>query len=155
MYQPPVPVYLAWVPTSGSNIPHNAVVGGRDNTSREDLYIGRTQHDNNFSPGKVARSHKCLYVPYGGKEMPFSNYDILVSDTQSSLKWIPESGGRIPEHSVQGGFTQNGEPLYIARAKAPDGGMCVGKLHRSHKCCYVPWGGKEHAQQSYEVLTFP
>ena len=40
MYQPAT-VYLAWAPASGGNIPRNAVVGGRDNTSREDLYIGR------------------------------------------------------------------------------------------------------------------
>ena len=40
MYQQPVSIYLAWTPSSGGNIPHNAVVGGRDNTSREDIYIG-------------------------------------------------------------------------------------------------------------------
>ena len=40
MYQQPVSVYLAWTPSSGGIIPHNAVVGGRDNTSREDIYIG-------------------------------------------------------------------------------------------------------------------
>ena len=41
MYQPAT-VYLAWAPASGGNIPRNAVVGGRDNTTREDLYIGMT-----------------------------------------------------------------------------------------------------------------
>ena len=60
------------------------------------LFSGRFQHNNDYIPGKALRSHKCTYVPYGGKEIPSSNYEILVSDDQSILKWIPESGGKNP-----------------------------------------------------------
>lgn len=154
MYQP-AKVYLAWAPASGGNIPRNAVVGGRDNTAREDLFIGRVILGNEAVPGKVVRSHNVLYIAYNGKEIPHSNYEVLVSDVPDRLKWLPDANGRNPEHSVQGGHAQDGEPMYIARAQAPDGGVCVGKLHRSHGCCYIPWGGQEHAVKSYEVLTFP
>ena len=60
------------------------------------FFSGRFQHNNDYIPGKALRSHKCTYVPYGGKEIPSSNYEILVSDDQSILKWIPESGGKNP-----------------------------------------------------------
>ena len=50
---------------------------------------------NDIIPGKVVKSHKVLYIAYDGKEQPHSNCDILVSDIQDSLKWVPESNGKF------------------------------------------------------------
>ena len=41
MYQASSPVYVEWVPTSGNNIPKDAVVGGYGIFPREDLFIGK------------------------------------------------------------------------------------------------------------------
>ena len=51
-------------------------------------------HVGDLIPGKVLRSHKTLYVAYGGEEKPYSDYEILVSDIQNDLKWIRESDGK-------------------------------------------------------------
>ena len=57
---------------------------------------GRAQYGGGFVPGKVVRSHNCLYIPYGGQEISISNYDILVSDKPNVLSWRkPESGGKF------------------------------------------------------------
>ena len=31
----------------------------------------------------------------------------------------------------------------------------MGKVHRSHGCCYIPFGGKEHKHEHYEILINP
>ena len=31
----------------------------------------------------------------------------------------------------------------------------MGKVHPSHRCCYVPYAGKEHKHEDYEVLVNP
>ena len=59
--------------------------------------------------------------------------------------------GAYPENAVKGGF-EDDVILYVARAKDPDGGACIGKLHPRHKVCYFPWKGKEHHSYEYEVL---
>ena len=59
--------------------------------------------------------------------------------------------GNYPHNAIKGGF-ENNTIMYIARAKAPDGSLCIGKLHPEHRVCYIPWGGKEHARHEYEVL---
>ena len=41
------------------------------------------------------RSHKVLYIPYGGKEIPHSNYEVLVSDIPDKLKWLPDANGKL------------------------------------------------------------
>lgn len=43
-----------WVPTSGANIPPDAVPAGRT-SSGETLYVGRAHHDGALVVGKVTR----------------------------------------------------------------------------------------------------
>ncbi len=31
----------------------------------------------------------------------------------------------------------------------------MGKVHPSHRCCYVAYGGSEHKKDAYEVLVNP
>ncbi|KAF2904886.1 hypothetical protein ILUMI_01288 [Ignelater luminosus] len=81
----PVPQYevlcdcnARWVPCSGGNIPPNAITGGTSETG-EPLYIGRVQHQGSITCGKVQRSHGTCYIPFGGQEMSFPQYEILIS----------------------------------------------------------------------------
>ena len=38
----------------------------------------KQQKNNCQLPGKVHRTHKCLYIPYMGKEYLFRDYEVLV-----------------------------------------------------------------------------
>lgn len=67
-----------WVPTSGENIPPNAVPGGQTEEG-ETLFVGRVNHEGTVTIGKVQPSHKCLYIPFAGQEVPFPDFEILVS----------------------------------------------------------------------------
>ncbi|OQR74200.1 hypothetical protein BIW11_09228 [Tropilaelaps mercedesae] len=140
-----------WVPTSGSNIPANALYGGND-SSGETLYIGRTRHNEDIVPGKVVPSHQCCYVPWGGEENRHSDYEVLIAQSESEFTWEPASGGRLPTGAMQGGITEEGEPLYIGRAKHEDS-LTVGKIQPSQHCCYIAYGGREIRCSDYEVLA--
>lgn len=67
-----------WVSTSGDNIPPNAIPAGQTE-DEEVLYIGRVNHEGTVTVGKVQPSHKVVYIPFAGQEVPFSEYEILVS----------------------------------------------------------------------------
>ncbi|ODM93865.1 Natterin-3 [Orchesella cincta] len=71
------PGTLSWVDGEGSNIPQHAIQGGRD-PNGEPYYIGRVFHQGTITVGKVQRSHGTCYVPHGGKEHGYRNYEILV-----------------------------------------------------------------------------
>jgi len=68
---------LQWVPAVEGQIPPNAVVGGTSEDG-ETLYIGRAQHDGSTTVGKVQPSHGACYIPYGGQELSYPEYEILV-----------------------------------------------------------------------------
>lgn len=72
------PDRVRWINSLKGQVPPGAVVGGHAATG-EPLYIGRTKHDGSLTPGKVHPSHKVLYISYGGKEIGYENYEILVS----------------------------------------------------------------------------
>ncbi|XP_077523001.1 natterin-4-like [Amblyomma americanum] len=71
---------LAWLPSSGGDVPSGAIQGGVT-SSGEPLYIGRARHEGNLTVGKFHPSHKTVYVPFGGVEYGYSQYEILVCET--------------------------------------------------------------------------
>ncbi|KAH8299578.1 hypothetical protein KR044_003121, partial [Drosophila immigrans] len=68
-----------WVPVEGANIPPQAVPAG-ETSEGEPLFIGRATHDGTVTVGKVQPSHGCCYIPYGGEELAFKEYEIYVSN---------------------------------------------------------------------------
>lgn len=66
-----------WVPTSGNNIPSNAIPAGQTEDG-ESLYVGRVHHEGTLTIGKVQPSHSVCYIPYGGAEVGFADYEIMV-----------------------------------------------------------------------------
>lgn len=71
---------LSWIRVHGSTpIPQNAVCGGHTRTG-ERLYIGRVNHQGSQTPGKVHPSHKSLYIPFAGSEVPHSSYELLIEN---------------------------------------------------------------------------
>lgn len=80
----PVPEYEVlcdfpgnWIACSGANVPPNAVPAGQSEDG-EPLYIGRVVHDGSLTVGKVQPSHGVLYIAYGGTELGFQDYEVLV-----------------------------------------------------------------------------
>lgn len=67
-----------WVKTRLNEIPENAFVGGYSEVRREPLYIGRAMLDGNMITGKVHVLYSTCYLPYKGKEVEVSHYEILV-----------------------------------------------------------------------------
>jgi len=71
------PACLSWIDGAGGNIPPNAVIGGQESNG-ETLYIGRVIHQGTVTVGKVHPDHGTCYVSYGGEELGFPEYEILV-----------------------------------------------------------------------------
>ncbi|KAK8787065.1 hypothetical protein V5799_023158, partial [Amblyomma americanum] len=69
----------------------------------------------------------------------------------SSTRWVRCYQDNIPDNAVVGG-TDKGEDLFVGRARH-NGGLLPGKVHRSHRCCYVAYYGREHKYEDYEVLV--
>ncbi|KAH8018429.1 hypothetical protein HPB51_006051 [Rhipicephalus microplus] len=138
-----------WVMCHGSHIPDGAVPGGEDDG--ETIYVGRALHDGDVLPGKVVPSHSCCYVSHARAEHSYSSYQVLISD-DPDMAWVPASEGSVPTGAIQGGMTSSGEPLYIGRT-FHEGTLTIGKVHPSHNCLYIPYGGDEHHYTDYEVLV--
>ncbi|XP_055372435.1 C3 and PZP-like alpha-2-macroglobulin domain-containing protein 8 [Condylostylus longicornis] len=68
-----------WVPVEGGNIPPNAMPAGETETG-EPLFIGRANHNGTVTVGKVQPSHGCCYIPYGGQELAYTDFEIFVSN---------------------------------------------------------------------------
>ncbi|XP_033176390.1 uncharacterized protein LOC100741859 isoform X1 [Bombus impatiens] len=66
-----------WVPTTGNNIPHNAIPSG-ESEDGEPLYAGRVLHEGAMTIGKVQPSHSVCYIAFGGAEIAFPEYEIMV-----------------------------------------------------------------------------
>ena len=67
-----------WVANSGGTVPPRAVPGGQSEDG-EPLYVGRVLHEGCLTVGKVQPSHGVCYIPFGGQELGFGDYEILVN----------------------------------------------------------------------------
>ena len=140
-----------WVSTNvRSDLPPFAVHAGHD-VNGDAIYVGRAYHNGEMLPAKVVANRQQAYVVWGGQEIEKHDIEIL---TGHHYSWIPSCGGDVPPHAVRAGQTSDGEPLYIGRGPY-NGSLTPGKIHPSHGCLYIPFGGTEHALQSYEVLVQP
>uniref|UniRef100_A0A1A9X2I1 Uncharacterized protein n=1 Tax=Glossina brevipalpis TaxID=37001 RepID=A0A1A9X2I1_9MUSC len=134
--------------TSGSPLPAGAVCGGHD-CDGSPIYVGRSSHEGDNLPAKVVPCKGCAYVCWGGAEHIKNHYEILVGH---GYTWRSYCGGQVPPSAVKSGMTRTGEPLYIGRGHH-SGSLCVGKVHPSHGCLYIPFGGQEVRLDTYEVLV--
>ena len=77
----------------------------------------------------------------------------MVAYFNACYEWIPSSNGRRHDGAIEGGFTSNGEKLYIGRIRH-DGVMTYGKIHPSNGGLFIAYGSKEHPyQHGYEILV--
>ncbi|XP_055387528.1 uncharacterized protein LOC129616083 [Condylostylus longicornis] len=140
-----------WVSSSKfEGVPPEAVLAGHDSDG-DAIYAGRAHHENDLLPAKIVPNKHKAYVAYGGEEHEKSYYEILCGDL---YQWVPAHGGHVPANAMATGVTADGETLYIGRGEYA-GSVTPGKVHPSHGCLYIPYGGREHRLDSYEVLTLP
>ncbi|KAL1472449.1 hypothetical protein MTO96_039317 [Rhipicephalus appendiculatus] len=72
----------------------------------------------------------------------------------TELRWhgYPSPRAQYRVEPIQGGKTDNGEPLYIGRARHK-GMLTIGKVQPSQGRLYVPYDHQEHTYTEYEVLV--
>lgn len=68
---------FAWEFCSNGSVPADAVVAGQT-ADGEPLYVGRVLHSGSQTVGKVHPGHGCLYIPFDGEELSFTDYEVLV-----------------------------------------------------------------------------
>ncbi|RWS02449.1 uncharacterized protein B4U79_06516 [Dinothrombium tinctorium] len=139
-----------WITTGGGWVPSDSAIQGGYDINGEVIYVGRALHEGDVVPGKVVASHGCCYISYGGREHRKEEYQALISPG-CELVWLPASDGELPSGALQAGVTEDGEVLYIGRHEH-EGSSTIGKVHPSHGCLYIPFGGEEIRYNDYEVL---
>ena len=137
-----------WISSSGSNIIPGTVLAGHDADGSE-IFVGRAYHEGDLMPCKVVPNKGCAYVAYGGLEHTKYDFELLAG---YGYGWVPDSNGCVPPGAVICGHTSGGEPLYIGRGHWC-GSLTPGKIHPSHGCLYIPFGGQEVRIHDYEVLV--
>ncbi|KAI5631233.1 hypothetical protein NE865_16052 [Phthorimaea operculella] len=143
-----------WVPTTATtasvNLTGKAVVGGHEGWDGSQLWVIRAWHNGDLIPGKFSVRHNAASIMYDGKEIHVQNIEVLIARPES-LKWVPASNGAVPPGAIAGGRTASGEALYVGRARYQLS-VTPGKVHPSHNCCYIAFGGNEVAHKMYDVL---
>uniref|UniRef100_A0A1I8PFC2 Uncharacterized protein n=1 Tax=Stomoxys calcitrans TaxID=35570 RepID=A0A1I8PFC2_STOCA len=138
-----------WVSCSANSaLPPYTISGGYDSDGTP-IFVGRAEHEGELLAAKVVPSKGCAYVAWGGSEHVKYQYELLTGTTYG---WMPSEHGGVPPTSVLTGYDSQGQPLYIGRAYH-NGSLSVGKVHSSHGCLYIPYGGQEIRLSQYEVLV--
>jgi len=142
---------LSWVPCQNGAFPSNAV------RIDQHAVVVRAMHDGRWIPGKGVHGHGVAYVPYGGNEIGKKDYEVLTlsacREGHECYHWVETTQGQLPFGALIAGVDGDGESLYVAKGVI-NGEVCGGKLKVSHRCGYLPWGGKEHQVQNCSVLCF-
>ncbi|CAH8430318.1 unnamed protein product [Heterobilharzia americana] len=141
---------LSWVPEKDGAFPKNAIKGD------ESVYVARGNLNGDLIPGKFIPQYGKVYCPHDGKELEFTNYELLVDSgipgCRTGYEWIVMNGGDVPERALVAGIDRNGTPLYVVKGRIQDE-TCVGKLLQGERSASFAWGGDEHKNDEYEVLV--
>ncbi|XP_055547455.1 uncharacterized protein LOC129731466 [Wyeomyia smithii] len=127
---------MKWVPASNGEIPPDAVVAGRD--GKQKLFVGRAEVMESVALGSVIPEEKACFVPWGGKNYERKHYEVLCSNG----RFVPVESYNILVSGTPAGISEQGEPLYIGRAKYK-GSLISGKIQRSYDTFYLPYKKKE------------
>ncbi|MEH2206768.1 MAG: DM9 repeat-containing protein [Nostoc sp.] len=84
-YYPSSRIYLykanswTWGNFPGYTVGNNPV-GGTENNGKNKLYFCRAKVDGEYTPGKYYPPNKTCYIPWGGREYQFKNFQILFAN---------------------------------------------------------------------------
>lgn len=104
---------FTWVGSSNGHVPSGAVLAG-NTASGEELFVGRAHHQGALTPGKIHRSHGCMYLPFNGREESSVHYEVLIS--QQRAQWTHTSAhAPLPPGAIFVGNDADGSPMYVGR----------------------------------------
>ena len=136
-----------WVSVSKNNIPKECEPAGYESDGSP-LYIARARYENGIHIGKARKEFEGALIPFGGREIKVSFYDVYMG----SQKWVSAKNGEIPIGALVAGKEADGNPLYVAKADF-GGGTHIGKVSPRFGAALIPYDGKENSVQQYEVLV--
>nr|CAH8823925.1 unnamed protein product [Trichobilharzia regenti] len=145
-----VQIPLSWVHEHGGAFPKNSL------KADEGIYVARCRINDDLLVGKFVSTYGKAYCPHEGKELEFTDYELLcdsgIPGCREGYEWIMMNGGDVPENAVVGGIDRYGAPLYVVRGRI-QGETCVGKLLQGEGNASFAWGGDEHKIAEYDVLV--
>nr|XP_045592664.1 uncharacterized protein LOC123754362 [Procambarus clarkii] len=113
--------------------------------------VALARHNGGLFPGVLMPNINECYITWGGKSISKTDYFLLSNPGNADIIWQSAQNGSVPNGALEGGYSETGEKLYIGRFNV--GGMVIsGKVHPSHRVCYVPYWGSENNNRRYEVL---
>lgn len=130
------------------SLPYGVIEAGHDEDGSP-IYLGRTWHEGDQLPVKVCPNQGKGYVAFGGQEIEKYDFEVLVGN---GYGWVPSANGEVPPNAAECGRTSTGETLYFGRGHHSNS-LVPGKVHQSHGCLYIPFGGQEIKLFNYEVLV--
>ena len=140
-----------WIGSANGHAPAGAVLAGNDK-SGEAHYIGRAHHSGSLTPGKIHKSHECLYIGYGGHEVAIRQYEVLVAQQRCEVQWIHcEAYMPIPHGAILAGNDVDGSPIFVGRAHHESDHL-VAKVIPDKQIAYVSYDGREIPKHNFEVL---
>lgn len=139
----------SWAPSNvQSALPQDALYAGSDSDGTQ-IFVGRSFFQGDQLPCKIIPNKNAAYVSFDGGEHFVETYEVLCGQ---GFEWVPSADGIIPEGAFEAGYCRSGEQLFVGRTHF-QGSLTPGKIHRSHGCLYIPFGGREiKIESNYEVL---
>lgn len=152
MVRPFETLVAAWADESGGAVPDNAYPFGTDGSGGPTLYPCRAfiSGGDGYQLGKVRPGLGACFIPYGGKEVSVTQYQVLTTSIPLDISPPPSTNSNI--RAVIGGYDGDGVRLSVCQAFFA-GGFIPGKARDDLDACIVPWGGGEHYIFEYNVLT--
>lgn len=81
---------FSWEPSSRGKCAANAL--STDTIGDEEIFVGRAPFCNSLTIGRIQASHRCLFIPYDGKEHRLEHYEVLVYRTQPQMGCLIDLG---------------------------------------------------------------
>ncbi|XP_023342813.1 uncharacterized protein LOC111712445 [Eurytemora carolleeae] len=107
-----------WVPAREGEVPAAAFIADftEKDGGHQGVYIGRAEHEGGKFPGTFLPALEKAFIAWGGKVHHKDHYEVLVEKSnllQCRLVWINSRDGQLDDRAVIGGYTENGEDIYI------------------------------------------
>ena len=148
---------LRWESYRGT-VPKNAIEAGFENGKK--MPACRVSHKGGTHPGKVVAG--MCHIGYGGEELYMKDFEILVHDGDSEIKWVKPNRETLPDYAFLAGQEDRNHKLYVGLVDYTDPatgknlGRHVGKVHQVNGDLMINfgYGGKEiEVKDNFLVLT--
>nr|CRH07188.1 Exported protein of unknown function [Candidatus Magnetococcus massalia] len=137
-----------WRPGVLGSIHSDTVAMGHEQKETDVLAACRGFYDNALVVGYLRPGSKTCNLSYGKDEKFAYHYQTLASKTL----WVKPVKQALPDKAIQGGYENDGRPLYICRA-AVGKTLRIGNAPKNMQTCYTSMNGRIYRQKSFEILT--